>query len=122
MSGPIERLVWLYDTLRDLRAASADVRETLGNAIRTAQGGGMSVDAKPMKGPLRNVVEIRADDADGTYRLMYTTKIGDRLYILDYFQKKGNAGGATSQVDLDRVLQRYKRQKAEYEAEIKKRG
>ena len=41
-----------------------------------------------MHGVLSNVMEIRDDDATGTYRLMYTTKLGDRLFILDFFQRR----------------------------------
>ncbi len=89
----------------------------MGGAIRTALQGGMSDDAKPMKGNLRNVHEVRARDRDGIYRLMYAANIGGRLYVLDYFQKKGTSGGATPNVDLKRVLQRYKKAKADYEAE-----
>jgi len=47
---------------------------------------------------------------------MYTVKIGNKLIVLDYFKKKGTSGGSTAQVDLDRVLKRYKKAKQDYEA------
>jgi phage-related protein len=62
-----------------------------------------------MHGVFRDVMEIRDDDATGTYRLMYTTKLGDRLFILDFFQKKSKNGSATPQADLDRIRVRLKK-------------
>ena len=94
----------------------------MGGAIRTAQQGGKSDDAEPMKGDLRNVMEVREHDANSIYRLMYITKIGDNLYILDYFQKKGTAGGATPKVDLDRIRRRYKKAQEHYARETARRG
>ena len=81
----------------------------MGRAIRTAQQGGKSDLARAMHGALRSVMEIRDDEATGTYRLMYTTKLGDRLFILDFFQKKSKNGVATPQADLERIYLRLKR-------------
>lgn len=114
MTGSMLKPVWLYSTLEDLRASAAEVRATMGIAIRAAQFGQMSDDAEPMKGDLREIVEIRAHDRDGTYRMMYTTKTGDFLIVLDFFKKKGVAGGARPKVDLDRIRQRYKKAKQQY--------
>ena len=107
-------VVWVGSTRADLVAAAESVRRTMGAAIRTAQQGGMSADAEPMKGDLRDVVEVRDHDEDGIYRLMYTTRIGDIVYVLDFFQKKGVAGGATPKVDLDRIRLRLKRAREQY--------
>jgi len=122
MPGSREVPIWMGSTKRDLAGASEDVRKTFGGAIRTAQQGGMSDDAEPMKGDLRNVVETRCRDENSIYRLMYTTKIGDSLYILDYFKKKGVSGGATSKADLDRIRQRYKLAKEHHAAQTARRG
>jgi len=40
-------------------------------------------------------MEVRDDDEAGTYRLMYTTKIGANVFVLDFFQKKSKSGTAT---------------------------
>ena len=89
----------------------------MGGAIRTAQQGGMSGLAKPMKGDLRDVIEVRDDDEAGTYRLMYTTRIGDTLFILHYFQKKSKSGSATSKADLDLIRKRLKKARELHAAE-----
>jgi phage-related protein len=102
-------LIWVVSSIRtDLAGASEQVRQTMGGALRAAQNGEKSSDAKPMKGELREVMEVREDDEAGTYRLMYTTKIGDIVYVLDFFQKKSTKGIETPQADLDRILKRLK--------------
>jgi phage-related protein len=108
---------WLGRTKRDLREASESVRKTMGGAIRTVQNGEISDIARSMHGDLRDVMEVRADDEAGTYRLMYTTKIGDRLFVLDFFQKKSKSGGATPPVDLLRIRLRLKRAREIHAAE-----
>lgn len=113
-------MVWVSSTKRDLAEAPQSVRRTMGSAIRTAQQGGMSTDAEPMKGDLRDVVEVRDHDEVGIYRLMYTTKIGDAVYVLDFFEKKGTAGGATPKVDLDRVRLRLKRAREQHNARFRR--
>jgi phage-related protein len=67
-----------------------------------------------MHGDLRDVMEVRDDDDAGTYRLMYTTKIGDVIFILHYFQKKSKSGDATPKHDLDLIRHRLKKAREEY--------
>ena len=122
MTGSMDDPIWMGSTKRDLAAASEDIRKTMGGAIRTAQQGGKSDDAEPMKGDLRNVMEVREHDENSIFRLMYTTKIGDNLYVLDYFQKKGTAGRATPKPDLDRIRQRYKKAQEHYATQSARRG
>jgi phage-related protein len=110
------KLAWVSSTKADLSAAPDSVKRTMGFALRLAQQGEKSDTAKPMKGDLRDVMEVRDDDESGTYRLMYTAKLGDVVYVLDYFQKKGTSGGATPKVDLDRVRQRLKRAREKHAA------
>lgn len=89
----------------------------MGGAIRTAQQGGKSDLASPMHGDLRDVMEVRDDDDAGTYRLMYTTKIADQLFVLDFFQKKSKSGTATPQADLNRIRLRLKKAREIHAAE-----
>jgi len=67
-----------------------------------------------MKDNLRDVIEITDREADGTYRLMYTTKVGDTIYVLDFLKKKSKSGTATPQADLDRIEARLKKVKERY--------
>lgn len=52
------------------------------------------------------VVEIRLKDAAGIYRMIYTAKIGDTIYVLHAFQKKTQK---TSQHDIELAKTRYKK-------------
>jgi phage-related protein len=81
----------------------------MGGALRTAQQGGKSDLARPMRGDLRDVMEVRDNDEAGTYRLMYTTKIGANVFVLDFFQKKSKSGTATPKDILDRIRLRLKK-------------
>ena len=81
---------------------------TMGGALRAAQEGSKSDDATPMKGNLRDVMEVREDDEAGTWRCMYTVEIDDTVYVLDFFKKRSTKGIATPQVDLDRIESRMK--------------
>jgi len=96
-------------TKKDLIEAPESVRKAMGGAIRTAQQGGKSEQASPMHGDLHDVMEVRDDDEAGTYRLMYTTKIGDVIFILHYFQKKSKSGNSTPKADLELIRQRLKK-------------
>ena len=104
-----KRLFWLGTTRSDLAAASDRVRKTMGAALRAAQEGTMSEDATPMKGNLRGVIEVRETDNAGTHRLMYTSEIGDDIFVLDFFQKKSKHGITTPKANLDRVGKRLAR-------------
>jgi phage-related protein len=48
-----------------------------------------------MHGHLRDVIEIVSDHDGDTFRAMYTTRIGDEIYVLHAFQKKSKKGIAT---------------------------
>ncbi|MGH7756198.1 MAG: type II toxin-antitoxin system RelE/ParE family toxin [Vulcanimicrobiaceae bacterium] len=89
------------------RLPRAPKRE-VGQALWEAQTGTHSHHAKPLKGDLREVHEIVIDDARGerTFRVVYTVKIGDALYILHAFTKKSRRGIATDRRDLDLIRKR----------------
>lgn len=101
-------IVWMGQTLKDLCKMSEAVKDEFGYALGVAQGGGTSESAKPMKGNLREVMEVVSDDDGDTYRAMYTTKLEGRVYVLDVFQKKAKSGRATPKADLDRIELRLK--------------
>jgi phage-related protein len=114
---PVKFLNWMGSTREDLTAASESVRQTMGSALRAAQQGGKSQDAEPMKGDLRDVMEIRDSDDGKAYRLMYTTTIGDTVYVLDFFPKKSKTGTATPKLELDRIRTRLKKAREHHAAE-----
>ena len=52
----------------------------------------------------RDVDEIRIWDDSGTYRVIYTARMADAVYVLHAFQKKTQA---TSKRDLDTAKERF---------------
>lgn len=55
------------------------------------------------------VSEIRERTGDGAYRVVFTLRVADSLYVLHAFQKKSKQGIATPQKDLDLIRERLKR-------------
>ena len=51
------------------------------------------------------VREIRIRDKAGAFRVIYVTKIAERIYVLHYFQKKSQK---TSSSDIDLATMRYR--------------
>jgi phage-related protein len=106
----LKEVVWIASARRDLKAMPAEVQRKVGHALKVVQGGETPDSAKRMKGNLRDVIEIRADANAGnaSYRAVYTTRLGEIVYVLDVFQKKSKRGIATSGIDLERIAHRLK--------------
>ena len=103
-----KRIAWLGTASRDIAAFPVEAKLKLGTALRVAQEGRQHASAKPMKGLLREVVEIVAPCDDGTYRLMYTTRLGEVIYVLHTFQKKAHQGTETPKRELDLIAKRLR--------------
>ena len=100
-------IVWLGSTLTEVRGYSEEVRQQVGTALREAQHGGKHRRTKPLKGfGGASVLEIVADDADGTYRVIYTVRFRDRLFVLHAFTKKSTRGISTPEHELAIVRSR----------------
>ena len=101
----------------DLRRFPEDVRTEFGYAIFAAQAGGKAPKAKPLKGivPGSGVLEIVEDFDGNTYRVVYTVKFPDALYVLHAFQKKSRHGIKTPKHEIDLIRARFAEAKAHYE-------
>lgn len=112
----LKPVVWIGSSYDDLRALSEDVQDDFGYALYLSQIGEVSPKAKAMRGVLREVTEIVADDTGGTFRLMYTVKLGDLVYVLHAFQKKSKHGIATPKPELDLIERRLRVARTDHEA------
>lgn len=101
-------IVWMGGSFKDLCSMPKLVKREIGHALSEAQAGRKAAYTTPMKGNLRDVMEIGSDYDGDTYRGMYTTKLEGRIYVLDVFQKKSKSGIATPKADLDRIMTRLK--------------
>lgn len=68
------------------------------------QRGEQPDDFKPMPFVGKGVEEIRMRDDTGTYRVVYTARLADAVYVLHAFQKKTQA---TAKRDLELAKKRF---------------
>ena len=82
-------VVWLGNTLDELRKFPEEVRDEMGYALYLAQIGDKHPTAKPLKGfGGAGVLEIVDNYDRDTYRTVYTVKLAGVVYVLHAFQKR----------------------------------
>lgn len=94
---------FLGDSLKSLREFPKDARIDAGRQLRMVQNGETADDFKPMPSIGKGVEEIRIWDESGTYRVIYTARLEEAVYVLHAFQKKSQT---TSKRDLETARQR----------------
>ena len=104
----LKPVIWLGDSLRELKTFPAAVQDEMGYAIYLAQRGDRHVSAKPLKGLGAGVLEVVTDHRGNTFRSVYTLRFADRVYVLHAFQKKSKSGIATPKADIELIKQRLK--------------
>ena len=95
---------FLGDSLKCLREFPEDARHDVGYQLDKVQRGHQPDDFKPMPSIGRGVEELRVWDESGTYRVVYTARVAEAVYVLHALQKKTQA---TSQRDVDVAKARY---------------
>lgn len=91
-------------TRKSLRAFPSDARQDAGRQLDRVQRGKQPNDFKPMPAIGKGVEEIRVWDDAGTFRVIYTARLADAIYVLHAFQKKTQA---TLQRDIDIAKTRF---------------
>ena len=84
----MKRIVFLGDSLAELRRFPETARKESGVQLHKVQQGVEPSDWKPMPTVGPGVREIRIHDDAGAFRVIYVTSIGDAVYVLNAFQKK----------------------------------
>ena len=74
--------------LNELRDFTTDAKRKAGFQLDRVQHGLEHEDWKPMQTIAAGVREIRIRTSDGAYRVIYTAKIGNAVYVLHAFQKR----------------------------------
>ncbi|WP_047250224.1 type II toxin-antitoxin system RelE/ParE family toxin [Chromobacterium subtsugae] len=97
-------LEFLGDSLKCLRGFPDDAKQNAGFQLDRVQNGMQPTDFKPMPSIGHGVEEIRVWDTSGTYRVIYTARMADAVYVLHVFQKKTEQ---TSQGDIEIAKQRF---------------
>ena len=115
--SPLEMpLFWVASSRRDLLAMPEAVRREFGMALSVAQHGGRHRAAKPWKGEGPGVFEVVGNHVGDTFRAVYTVQFRYADYVLHCFQKKSPSGIRTARPDIERIRERLKTARADYEA------
>ena len=81
----------LGNVLERVREFPAAARQDVGYQLDKVQRGEQPDDSKPMPSIGRGVEEIRVWDDQGTYRVIYTARLANAVFVLHAFQKKTQA-------------------------------
>jgi phage-related protein len=100
---PIE---FLGDSLKVISGFPNDARQAAGYQLRRVQDGEAPDDFKPIPAVGKGVEEIRIWASSGTFRVIYTARLADKVYVLHAFEKKTQAMPA-SEKEIART--RFKR-------------
>jgi phage-related protein len=98
-------LRFLGDSLSCLREFPEDARQDAGYQLDKVQRGEQPDDFKPMPAIGQGVEELRVWDDSGTYRVVYTARLADAVYVLHAFEKKTQT---TASRDIDLAKLRFK--------------
>jgi len=90
------------DSLKCLREFPQEARHDVGYQLDKVQRGEQPADFKPMPTIGAGVEELRIRDDTGAYRVIYTARRSDAVYVLHAFQKKSQTT-AKRDIDLARI-------------------
>ncbi len=106
----LKLLRWIGTSRSDLKALPEEVQDEIGYGLHQAQSGLMPDIAKPLKG-FSGVIELVSNYDKNTYRAVYATKLGDKIYVLHAFQKKSKTGIKTPKEDIELIKRRLQKAK-----------
>ena len=101
----MKQVEFLGDSLKVISEFPKDARQNVGRQLAKVQKGNLPDNYKPMPDVGKGVEEIRVRDESGIYRVMFTARLADAIYVLHAFQKKTMQ---TSNKDMDIARQRFK--------------
>ena len=109
-------MLWVGSARSDLRKFPEDVRMDVGFALWVVQRGGKPAQAKAMKGIVSGsgVLELVERHDGDAYRVVYTVRFKDAVYVLHAFQKKSKRGIKTPKHDMEVIRERLKSAEAHY--------
>jgi len=95
---------FLGDSRKAIQKFPDDARRDAGRQLARVQKGKPADDFKPMPSIGKGVEEIRIWEASGTFRVVYTARLAETVYVLHAFQKKTRA---TSPRDIEIACERF---------------
>ncbi len=119
---PEKPLHWVGSSKNDLLTFPEQVVDDFGYALGVVQQGGMPPSAKPWKGEGPGVLELVENFRTDTWRVVYTVRFKEAIYVLHCFQKKSPSGVRTAKTDVDLIHERLKVARADYEVRYGKKA
>lgn len=101
----MKEIEFLGDSLKAISDFPSEARQAAGYQLRRVQDGFPPEDFKPMSDIGKGVEEIRVWATAGTYRVIYTARLVDKVFVLHAFQKKTRQ---TSEKDKEIAKKRFK--------------
>ena len=98
-------VVWVGDSKERLLEFPDNVQDKIGYAFERVQASAITNKIKRLRG-FPGVYEIVSDYARNTYRAVYVANLGDRIYVLQCFQKKSRFGIKTPKKEIDLIRRR----------------
>ena len=106
---------YVGDSLKVISAMPVDCQDEIGVALRHAQVGMRGYKVKVLQGfGGASVLQITSSSREGTFRVVYTVRFPQAVFVLHAFQKKSKSGRATPAEDMDRVRRRLQQAEADY--------
>jgi len=87
---PPAKIRWLGNTHDVIKSFPISVRYNLGTDLRRLQDGLRPLDSGPMPGVGTGVYELRDEDLDAWYRVIYLKQTKGKIYVLHCFTKQSN--------------------------------
>ena len=107
---------WIGSARSDLKGFPDAVKTDVGFGLWVAQRGGKPTQAKVLQGIVSGsgVLELVERHDSDTYRVVYTVRFKEAVYVLHAFQKKAKRGIKTPKHDIELVRERLKDAEADY--------
>lgn len=102
---------WIKAARKAFEDFPASVQKDALRSLTVAADGRMDDHVKPLKGFDDGVMEIVLRHRGDAFRVIYTVKIGDAIWVIHAFQKKSTQGIKTPKHEIDLVHERVKRLK-----------
>ena len=101
----LKEILWLGDSKAVLSAFPYAVKEDLGFQLYMLQIGRMPLRSRPMKSINPGVFELKEQDHQGWYRVIYALQVKNKIYVLHCFKKQS---AKTSKIDLELARKRFR--------------
>jgi phage-related protein len=101
----LKEVVWLGDSKDVVSTYPAPIREDLGFQLYQLQQGKAPTRSRPMKSIGASIFELKEQDHQGWYRVIYTIQVKGKIYVLHSFKKQS---AKTSKTDLEIAKSRLK--------------